>query len=63
MERPEDMVEKRNIKLFVVLLAGAVCKGVSRDVKQPHKRRAIVYEYERMGTDEEQKLRNLLVGF
>ena len=51
------MVEKRNIKPFVVLLVGAVCKGVVIS----HKRRAIV-EYERMGTDEEQKLQNLLVS-
>jgi hypothetical protein len=31
-------------------------------VKQPHKRRAIVYEYEIMGTDKEQKLQNPLVS-
>jgi hypothetical protein len=31
-------------------------------MKQPHKRRAIAYEYGRIGTDEEPKLRNLLVS-
>lgn len=47
-ERREYAVRKRDIQPLRCFVSWAVCKGVFRDVKQAHKRRAIVYEYERL---------------